>query len=248
MGALPAIGQLPVLQDSRVQPFHDQPQDPLVRDPVPEEPFQPSPVEMVEKAADIRVQHPVHPLPEPDRQGVQRIMLAPSRTEPVGEALEVRLVDRVQHLADRTLDDLVLQRRDAERPQPPVRLRDVDAPRRHRPVLPRLHPRVQGQQVLLPVPVVSRQVTPSTPGAASFFKASNASDSRRQLTWCSSAVNRASLSFRATSRTRPSPFDTPGPALRPGRVSPPVFPMTQFLSSPASSARASFGRLAGTTN
>src|SRR4029077_7630389 len=41
--ALPAIGQLPVLQDSRVQPFHDQPQDPLVRDPVPEEPFQPSP-------------------------------------------------------------------------------------------------------------------------------------------------------------------------------------------------------------
>ena len=152
--ALPAIGQLPVLQDSRVQPFHDQPQDPLVRDPVPEEPFQPSPVEMVEKAADIRVQHPVHPLPEPDRQGVQRIMLAPSRTEPVGEALEVRLVNRVQHLADRTLDDLVLQRRDAERPQPPVRLRDVDAPRRHRPVLPRLHPRVQGQQVLLPVPVV----------------------------------------------------------------------------------------------
>ena len=110
--ALPAIGQLPVLQDSRVQPFHDQPQDPLVRDPVPEEPFQPSPVEMVEKAADIRVQHPVHPLPEPGRQGVQRIMLAPSRTEPVGEALEVRLVNRVQHLADRTLDDLVLQRRD----------------------------------------------------------------------------------------------------------------------------------------
>ena len=108
--ALPAIGQLPVLQDSRVQPFHDQPQDPLVRDPVPEEPFQPSPVEMVEKAADIRVQHPVHPLPEPDRQGVQRIMLAPSRPEPVGEALEVRLVNRVQHLADRTLEDLVLQR------------------------------------------------------------------------------------------------------------------------------------------
>ena len=31
--------------------------------------------------------------------------------------------------------------------------------------------------------------------------------------------------------------NTPGPALRPGRVSPPVFPATQFLSSPASSAR-----------
>ena len=55
-------------------------------------------------------------------------------------------------------------------------------------------------------------------------------------TWCSSAVNRASLSLRATSRTRSSPFDTPGPALRPGRVSLSVFPTTQFLSSPASSA------------
>ena len=49
-----------------------------------------------------------------------------------------------------------------------------------------------------------------------------------RVTWCSSAVNRASLSFRATSRTRPRSLDTPTPALRPERVSLPVFPTTQL--------------------
>ena len=144
--ALPAIGQLPVFEHARVQPLDDQPQDPLVRDPVPEELHQPSPVKMVEKAADIRVQHPVHLLREPDRQRVQRIMLGTPRPEPVGEAPEVRLVDRVQHLRDGALENLVLQRRDAERPLPPVRLRDVNAPRRDRPVSPLLRPLVQGEQ------------------------------------------------------------------------------------------------------
>jgi hypothetical protein len=43
--------------------------------------------------------------------------------EPIGETQEVLLVDRVQHLNDGPLDELVLQRGDAQRPQPPVRLR-----------------------------------------------------------------------------------------------------------------------------
>jgi hypothetical protein len=45
------------------------------------------------------------------------------RPEPVGEAPEVHLVDGAQHLDDGPLDDLVLQRGNAERPLPPVRLR-----------------------------------------------------------------------------------------------------------------------------
>src|SRR5713101_4203469 len=65
--------------------------------------------------------------------------------------------------------------------------------------------------------------------------------------WCSSAVNRASLSLRATCRTRPSSLDTPGPALRPGRVSLAVFPLAGPLSSPASAASALSGGFAGTT-
>src|SRR6266851_3397024 len=93
------------------------------------------------------------------------------------------------------------------------------------------------------------QLTPSTPGAAFGFTSSNARPSRCRLTWCSSAVNRASLSLRATSRTRSSSLDTPDPALRPGRVSPAVFPLARSLSSPASAtARAAlFGGFAGTT-
>ena len=69
------------------------------------------------------------------------------------------------------------------------------------------------------------------------------------VTWCISAVNRASLSLRATSRTRSSPLGTPGPALCPGRVESSVFPLAGRLPSTASAAGppALFGRFAGTT-
>src|ERR1017187_5281524 len=74
-----------------------------------------------------------------------------------------------------------------------------------------------------------------------------ASISRPGVTWCSSAVSRASLSRTATCRTRPSSLDTLSPALRPGRVSPSVFPLVRSLSSPASAAAALFSGFAGTT-
>src|SRR5664279_6035696 len=57
-------------------------------------------------------------------------------SETVGEAGEVPLVDGVEHLDDGPLGDLVLQRGDAERPLPPVRLRDVRPTRWARPVPP----------------------------------------------------------------------------------------------------------------
>jgi hypothetical protein len=44
-----------------------------------------------------------------------------SGPEPVREPEEILLVDRVQHLDHRTLDDLFLQRCDAERALPAVR-------------------------------------------------------------------------------------------------------------------------------
>ena len=68
------------------------------------------------------------------------------------------------------------------------------------------------------------------------------------MTWCNSAVNRASLSFCAAWRTRSSPFDTSGPALCPGRVVLSVFPLAERLPSPASATAdaALFGRLVGT--
>src|SRR5680860_667472 len=72
---------------------------------------------------------------------------------------------------------------------------------------------------------------------------------RCRSTWCSSAVNRASLSLRAISRTRSSPLDTPVPALRPGRVVLAVFSLASPLSSTTSATAdaALFGGFAGTT-
>ena len=46
-------------------------------------------------------------------------MRAASGPEPIREAEEARLVDGVEHLDDGALDDLVLQRGNPERPQPP---------------------------------------------------------------------------------------------------------------------------------
>lgn len=55
-------------------------------------------------------------------------MLAASRPEPVREAEEVFLVDRVQHHYDRTLDHLVLQRGNRQRALPAIRLRNEPPP------------------------------------------------------------------------------------------------------------------------
>jgi hypothetical protein len=116
----------PVFDHSCPEPFLDQAQDPLVRDPVLEELQQPAMIKAGEEVADVRVEHPVHLLAfGSDHERIQRIVRATRGPKPVREAEEVRLVDGVQHLNGRPLDDLVLQRGDPERPQPPVRLRDV---------------------------------------------------------------------------------------------------------------------------
>jgi site-specific DNA recombinase len=143
---------LPVLDDPGRQPLTDQPPDPLVRDPVLNKPPQPRMINLAEKVLNVRVKHPAHPLGlDPHRERVQRIMLAAPRPKPIREAPEVHLVDGVEHLDDRPLNDLVLQRSDPQRPLPTVRLRDVRTPRWRRPVAPRLHPLVQILQVDLQV-------------------------------------------------------------------------------------------------
>ena len=82
--------------------------------------------DVVEEPFDVGVQYPVHRLAlDAHRERVQRIVLSPSGPEPVGEAEEVRLVDRIENLYHRALDNLVLQRRNAERALPAVRFRDV---------------------------------------------------------------------------------------------------------------------------
>ena len=69
------------------------------------------------RSCGCRRPYPVHlRARDPDRQRVQRIMLAAPRPEPVREPEEIFLVDRVQDLDHRSLNDLVLQRGDAQRP------------------------------------------------------------------------------------------------------------------------------------
>ena len=62
-------------------------------------------------------------------------------------------------------------------------------------------------------------------------------------------MNRTCLSFRATRRTRSRPVDTLTPALRPGRVSLPAFPLADPLPSNASATTnvTLFDSFAGTT-
>ena len=182
------------------EPFLDQAQDPLVRDPVLEELHQPAVVEAGEEVADVRVEHPVHlPALDPDRERIQRIMRAAPRPKPVREAEEVRLVDGVQHLDDRPLEDLVLQRGDPERPQPPVRPSGCTPSATASPGSAPRGPERADPGGSPPDPARSpRHVTPSTPGAAFGLIARYAARRRSTSTWCRSAVNRASLSCRAT--------------------------------------------------
>jgi hypothetical protein len=98
----------------------------------------------IQERPDVGIQYPVHPpSDDPRRQRVQRIVCSPTGPEPVGEAEEVCLVDGVQHHDGGTLDDLVLQGGDRQRPQPAVRLRDVRPARRLRSIRSPVDPFVQ---------------------------------------------------------------------------------------------------------
>ena len=116
----------------------------------------------IEEALDIRIEHPVHLSPQDaDVESVQRIVLATPRPEPIGEADEVLLVDRLQHRHDRLLDDLVLQAPDAQRPLRAVRLRDVCPSGRAGAIAALVYPIVQVFQLLFEVfsvgPATSRR-------------------------------------------------------------------------------------------
>ena len=103
----------------------------------------------IEKAPNVRVENPVHRgITDRHRQCIHRVVLPPPGPEPVGEAEEVFLVDRVEHSNQRTLNDFVLQRGN---PQGPLlvgsRLRYEPSPNRQRPIRPAMDPVMQVQKV-----------------------------------------------------------------------------------------------------
>jgi hypothetical protein len=100
----------------------------MVGHPVLEELQHPFVVHMVKEPANVRIQHPVHPLPmESHTQRIQRLVRVATRPEPVREAFEVHLVNLIENGHHRLLNNLVLQRRDAQRALLPVGLRYIDS-------------------------------------------------------------------------------------------------------------------------
>ena len=158
-----------IFDHPRGHPLLDQPQDPLIRDPVLNKPLQPLMVKAGEVVPEIQVEHPAHLPLDTDRERVQRVMRAAPGPEPVGEPEEVRLIYGVQHLDHRPLQDLVLQRSDPEPQQPPVRLRYVRPPRRPRPVCAPMDTSMKIAKVRFEVfdgsPPTSRRRPPARPWA-----------------------------------------------------------------------------------
>src|SRR5215471_7198728 len=118
---------------------------------------QPFLVNLIKERSDISVQYEAHLLAvDSDTQRVQRVMRAAPRPEPVRDAEEVFLVDRVQHRGHRPLDNLVFQGSDRERALSSVRLEYVNAPARQRPVHSPMDPVVQVLKLALEVCLVVR--------------------------------------------------------------------------------------------
>src|SRR5712691_3854684 len=107
---------------------------------------------LVKEPANVRIQHPFHPLPlETHTQRIQRLVRAAPRPEPIRKALEVHLINLIENGHHSLLDDFVLQRRDAQRTLPPVSLRYIDSSRGLCPVRTTVNPAVQiGKPTLQP--------------------------------------------------------------------------------------------------
>jgi hypothetical protein len=106
-----------IFDSADLEPFCNEAQDALVRDPVLEETDNPRVGHGIEKGPDVRIEHPVHLLPEDTNvESVQRVVLAASRPESVRKPEKVFLVDCFQNRRDCLLNDFVLQAQNAQGP------------------------------------------------------------------------------------------------------------------------------------
>ena len=94
-------------------------------------------VDRVEEALDVGIDDVVMPTTAGDPDHLKGIRGASARAEAVAARLEVRLEDRLKHDLRGHLHQTIHDRRYAQRPLPPVCLRDVLPPNRLRSVPPR---------------------------------------------------------------------------------------------------------------
>ena len=173
-------------------------------------------------------------------------MRVPPRPEAVAEPEEVDFIDGAQHLGDRALDDLVLQRRHAERSLPAIGFGDVDAPHRLRPVAPGVDARAEVLEVALQVLLVHRHRHPVDSRTCLPLLAPERSFERRDVDMMQQG-GEPGLDGRAGRRVHPREVGRQGdPALCPD----PVPPRAGFLPGwPLPSARlVSFDGVISTMN
>src|SRR3990167_161540 len=108
-----------ILHYTRLKPLADKSEHAPVCNPVSQKHQHPFMVDLIKERRDIRIQYPVYLLTlQRDRQRIQRIVLAASRSKPIRESQEVLFIDRIQNGNNRLLYDLVLQRGNAKRALP----------------------------------------------------------------------------------------------------------------------------------
>ena len=108
-------------------------------------------------------------------------MRVPSWPEAVGEPKEVDLVDGAQHFGDHALDDLILERRHAERTLPAIGFWDVDTPDRLWPVAPGVDACAEGLKVGFQVLLIVRHRDPIDPRTRPSLLSSERSFKRREV-------------------------------------------------------------------
>src|SRR3984957_18758998 len=136
------------VQHPHMQTLADQSQQRPISHPLPKHLQQLRAIDAVEEGRNVRLQDPVQRAPFLGRvQGPNRVVSASPGPKAVRAVQKVWLVHRLQHRADGVLDDLVLERRNAQRPSSAVALGDVDPPDRLMAVALRLQPLVQVLQV-----------------------------------------------------------------------------------------------------
>lgn len=115
-------------------------------------PHQPVVIYGIEIPADVNVEYPVRlaGLDAPT-QSLKRHVRTALWSESPTEVDEINLIDGRQQLGNRTLDDLIFQSRNAQRPFSAIRLGNVCAENRHWPVVPAVNALVQCKKITLQV-------------------------------------------------------------------------------------------------
>ena len=122
------LSPVPILPHARLEPLTEVADDALVPNPVRDKLHQPCVVHRIVKAPNVGIEYPVDvALFNPDRDRIQRVVRAAAWAGTVQEPATLLLVDGVEHLDCRPLDDGVFQRRLADGALAPISFRDGDA-------------------------------------------------------------------------------------------------------------------------